>query len=115
VSDPGTVVLAPVPNLIAGIPVELGLEASTPCGDEGATGMPVQIGFTSGHSVSRILNFNDEAGAVLEGEIEGVPFSCDAWEQEDGPGTLVLSATNLDTQISPGMPADIVAQFRFVD
>lgn len=115
VSGPGTVVLAPVPGFITGIPVELGLEASTPCGDEGITGMPVQIGFTSGHSVSKILNFNNEAGAMLEGEIAGVPFSCDAWADEDGPGSLVLSATNLDTQISPGMLADVVAQFRFVD
>ena len=115
VSGPGTVVLAPVPNLLTGIPVELTVETSTPCGDEGITGMPVQIGFTSGHSVSKILNFNNEAGAMLEGEIDGEPFSCDAWDQEDGPGTLVLSATNLDTQISPGMLVDIVAQFRFVD
>lgn len=116
VSVPGTVVLAPVPGgFITGIPVELGVETSTPCGDEGITGMPIQIGFTSGHSVSKILNFNNEPGAVLEGEIEGEPFSCDGWADEDGPGTLVLSATNLDTQISPGMLADIVAQFRFVD
>jgi hypothetical protein len=114
-SEPGTVALAPVPGVISGIPVELNLETSTPCGDEGITGMPIQIGFTSGHSASRILNYNAEPGAVLEGALDGEPFSCDAWDQEDGPGTLVLSATNLDTPISPGLVADTLVQFRFVD
>src|SRR5262249_25447861 len=40
VSPPGTLVIAPDPNgIIKGLPVELTQETSTPCGDEGATGM----------------------------------------------------------------------------
>jgi hypothetical protein len=114
-SGPGTVVLAPAGGgLINGFQVELTQEASTPCGDEGIVGTPVSIGFTSGHSVSRVVDFNNSAGQELSGEIDGAPFSCDAFDQEDGPGTLVLSATNLDTPIAGGS-ADIVAQFRFVD
>jgi hypothetical protein len=113
-SGPGTVVLAPAGGLINGFQVELTQEVSTPCGDEGIVGTPVQIGFTSGHSVSRVLDFNNNPGQELSGEIDGEPFSCDAFDQEDGPGVLVLSATNLDTPIVGGS-ADIVAQFRFVD
>jgi hypothetical protein len=65
--------------------------------------------------MSRILDFNNLPGEELSGDLEGVPFSCTAWTQENGPGTLVLSATNLDTQITAGMAGDIVAQFVFAD
>jgi hypothetical protein len=70
---------------------------------------------TNGLAFIELTDASAEPGAVLEGEIDGEPFSCDAWDQEDGPGTLVLSATNLDTPISPGLLADTVVQFRFVD
>src|SRR5262249_15139967 len=89
VSPPGTLVIAPDPNgIIKGLPVELTQETSTPCGDEGATGMSLSIGFTTGHSTSEILSFNDVAGTTLSGELTGVPFDCNAWTQENGPGTL---------------------------
>ena len=116
VSPPGTLVIAPDPNgIIKGLPVELVQESSTPCGDENATGMSLSIGFTTGHSSSEILNLNNVPGTSLTGEVTGEPFDCNAWAQENGPGTLVLSATNLDTQIAPGNLADIVAQFVLVD
>ena len=115
-SPPGTLVIAPDPHgIVKGLPVELLQEQSTPCGDESATGMSLAIGFTTGHSASQILHFNDQPDATLSGEVSGVPFDCNAWTVEDGPGTLVLSATNLDTQIAPGTAADIIAQFVLVD
>jgi hypothetical protein len=115
-SPAGTLVIAPDPHgFVKGIPIEFSQEGATPCGDEGVVGTPLAIGFTTGRSVSHILNFNNEAGATLSGELTGVPFSCDAWTTEDGPGTLVLSAANLDTQIAPGSMADIVAQFQLAD
>jgi len=117
-SPPGTVVIAPDPSnahLIAGIPIEFSQEAATPCGDERVAGTRLAIGFTTGRSISEIKHFNNEEGMTLSGEITGVPFSCDNWSQEDGPGTLVLSASNLDTPIPGGSFSDIVAQFKLVD
>jgi hypothetical protein len=118
VSPPGTLLIAPDPSpaqLIRGIPIELSQEASTPCGDEGITGSRVQIGFTTGRSVSQVLDFNNMLGSTLVGpEIVGAPFDCANFAQENGPGTLVLSATNLHTAIG-GQPGDIVAQFVLVD
>jgi hypothetical protein len=115
-SPPGTLVLAPDPNgIVAGIPIELSQEASTPCGDEGAVGMPIRIGFTTGRAFSEVFNYNDIAGATLTGDpIVGMPFDCAHFSEENGPGTLVLSATNLDTPIA-GQPGDILAQFYLVD
>jgi len=116
VSPPGTLVIAPDPNgIIKGIPVELSQEASTPCGDENAPGMSLSIGFTTGRSMSHILNANNDPGTMLMGELHGVPFDCNAWPVEDGPGTLVLSAMNLDTPVAAGLVTDIVAQFVLVD
>jgi hypothetical protein len=115
VSPAGTVVIASNPPIINGLPVELSQEQSTPCGDEGVTGMRVAIGFTTGRSTSEILHFNNGAASdTLSGEVTGVPFSCAAWTEENGPGTLVLSATNLDTQVV-GSVSDIVAQFVLAD
>jgi hypothetical protein len=117
VSPPGTLVIAPdAGGIIHGIPGELSQEASTPCGDEGVVGRPTVFGFTTGRSISQVLNYNNEPGSTLESPvIHGTPFSCERWGEEDGPGTLVVSATNLDTQIAPGSFADIVAQFVLVD
>jgi hypothetical protein len=116
VSPPGTLTIAPDPNgIILGIPIELSQEASTPCGDEGVTGTRVQIGFTTGRSESRVIDYNNMSEAMLIGpEIVGVPFNCATFAQEDGPGTLVLSAANLHTLVG-GAPSDIVAQFVLVD
>jgi hypothetical protein len=117
VSPPGTLVIAPDGNgIIHGIPAELSQEVATPCGDEGVIGRPVRFGLTSGRSVSQILNYNNDPGSTLDSPIvRGAPFACQNWAQEDGPGTLVVSATNLDTEIAPGSFADIVAQFVLVD
>jgi hypothetical protein len=95
--------------------VELAQESSTPCGDEGVTGYPVTIGFTTGRAAGRVLTYNNERGSTLEAPpIMGAPVSCEHWSEEDGPGTLVLSAPNLDTLVAGGF-ADIIAQFVLVD
>lgn len=116
VSPPGTLIIAPDPNgVVFGLPIELTQEASTPCGDEGIVGIPVRIGFTTGRSLSQVVDYNNVAGTTLSGDpIVGVPFDCAHFSEENGPGTLVLSATNLDTSIA-GAPGDILAQFFLVD
>jgi hypothetical protein len=115
-SPPGALVIAPAPNgIVKGLPVQLIQERATPCGDEGATGPSLSIGFTTGRSLGEVLNYNNTAGSTLSAEIRGVPFSCATWTEEDGPGTLVLSAANLDTAIAPGLITDIIAQFELVD
>jgi len=114
-SPAGTLVVAPDPNgLTEGLPIVLTQELSTPCGDEGVTGVRQIIGFTTGRSVGTVLNYNNQPGAMLSAEITGVPFSCAAWTQEDGPGTLVLSAPSLDTVV-PGLVSDFLGEFKFVD
>jgi hypothetical protein len=77
--------------------------------------MPIRIGFTTGRAFSEVFNYNDIAGATLTADpIAGIPFDCAHFSEENGPGTLVLSATNLDTPIA-GQPGDILAQFNLVD
>jgi hypothetical protein len=116
VSPPGTVLISPDPvnGFTKGLPVEIVQEHTTPCGDEGATGFSTSIALTSGHAVGRVLHFNDSA-ATLSADVTGAPFSCDAWSAENGPGTLVLSAANLDTPVAPGSVTDIITEFVFTD
>ena len=116
VSPPGTVLISPDPvnGFTKGLPVEIAQEHTTPCGDEGATGFSTSIALTSGHAVGHVMHFN-ESGATLSAEVSGAPFSCDAWSVEDGPGTLVLSAANLDTPVAPGSVTDIITEFVLTD
>jgi hypothetical protein len=79
------------------------------------TGQRLSIGFTTSHAVGRILGLNNDPSATLTADIRGVPFSCETWTQEDGPGTLVLSAPNIDTRIAAGVVADILAEFELSD
>jgi len=45
----------------------------------------------------------------------GVNFDCAAWDQENGPGTLVLAAPSLNTLAVNQQPTDIITSFVFVD
>jgi hypothetical protein len=48
-------------------------------------------GFTSGLARSDILDANNVAGQLFRHDEQGENFSCAAWTQENGPGTLVFS------------------------
>lgn len=51
--------------------------------------------YTTGHSVSRVLNHcpggTAPTGSVPTFDGQGAPFDCAAWTTTDGPGRLVLS------------------------
>jgi len=100
--------------LWAGLPVELLRERSTPCGDEGVTGVRQPLGLTTARSWAWIRNSNNQPGVTLSAEITGVPFSCESWTEEDGPGTLVFSTPILDSPL-PGSVSDMIGMFMLVD
>jgi hypothetical protein len=76
--------------------------------------MSVAIGLTSGQSVCRIVHYNNDVDDLTD-ERMGENFSCAAWDEEDGPGTLVLAAPQLDLQALGPMPTDIITVFVFDD
>ena len=116
ISPPGTVLISPDPvnGFTKGLPVQVLQEHALPCGDENVTGLTTSIAFTTGHAVGTVLDYNNQPG-MLSADVIGVPFSCDAWTQEDGPGTLVLSVANLDTPVPPASVTDIITQFVLAD
>lgn len=109
----GELFIAPVPELgLTGFPVEIVQEDALPCGDEeGGSGMSVAIALTTMRSGSRILDANASIGAELEFSMEGEPFDCDAFTEENGPGVLVFTAPQYHLPVL----GDGVTQFRFSD
>ena len=117
-AGPGAVLLSPDPiaNVTKGIPVAIIQEAALPCGDEpNASGYSTSIALTTGTARCTIIDYNGQPGATLTAEQTGVNFDCAAWDQENGPGTLVLAAPSLNTLAVNQQPTDIITSFVFVD
>jgi hypothetical protein len=116
-SGPGAVLIAPDPGGVTkGLPVEITMEDALPCGDEGnAPGISVAIALTTGRGLGRILDYNNNAGAELRDDRTGQNFSCPAWEEENGPGTFVFSAPQLDIFAIGSQPTDLISTFVLDD
>jgi hypothetical protein len=117
-AGPGAVLLSPDPitHVTQGIPVAIIQEAALPCGDEpNASGYSTSIALTTGTARCTIIDYNDNAGAMLTAQQTGVNFDCAAWDRENGPGTLVLAAPSLNTLAVNQQPTDIITSFVFVD
>jgi len=140
-SGPGAMVLAPVPGQgvdLNGLPVVLTTEKALPCGDEG-TPPVTDFALTTGIARSTIFNFSNQPDSCTTGkfgetcatdadcdtapgmgdglcgkltyEIQGQNFSCQNWSTTNGPGCLVLTAPQLDSnQTGDG---DIITAFKF--
>lgn len=117
-SGAGALLMAPDPNtgVTKGIPVAIIQEAALPCGDEpNASGFSTRIALTTGTARCTIVDYNNQPGATLTAQQSGVNFDCAAWDVENGPGTLVLSAPALNTLAVNQQPTDIITTFVFVD
>jgi hypothetical protein len=112
-SGPGAVVLSPANGLL-GLPVAITQEDDLPCGDESTPGMSVAIALTSARSLSRVTNYNNDVDELTDDRL-GQNFSCSAWEEENGPGTLVLAAPQLDLLVLGPVPTDIISAFVLDD
>jgi hypothetical protein len=114
-TGPGEVIIAPNEQFgLTGLPVELLIENAPPCGDEGL-GERLMFGLTSGVSRSTILDFDDSgqngSGQKFSYPANGQNFSCADWQDQNGPGSLVLSAPVL--HLNPLNDGDIVTVFTF--
>ncbi len=134
-SGPGSAVLAPVFGL-NGLPVELSFEQSLPCGDEPtAPGFSQSFAFTTGTARAIVQNVSNEFGVCSDNsrctqdsdcdhadgvgrgvcghqlihEVRGENFSCQDWQNPNGPGCFVLAAPVLHAF----QGADLVTEFRF--
>lgn len=134
-SGPGSAVLAPVLGL-NGLPVELSFEQSLPCGDEPvASGFSQSFAFTTGTARAVVRNVSNEFGLCSDNSactqdsdcdhadgpgrgvcghqlvhtVRGENFSCEDWQNPDGPGCFVLAAPVLHAF----QGADLVTEFRF--
>lgn len=99
-TGPGELFIVPNPDPAMqtnGLPIELGFESALPCGDE-SRGNRIGFALTTGKSVSRVMNANNELGRTLNFEAQGENFSCTDW-QSNTRGRLVLSAPALDQSL----------------
>ncbi len=106
----GAVVIAPDQDReLTGLPMRLSIQSSLPCVDPGP-GATITFAFTSGQSVSSILNFSNMLGQTVTVTIRGENFSCADWRNPNGAGKLVLGAPAVDQNPLGG---DIVTSFTF--
>jgi hypothetical protein len=109
-SGRGAVVIAPDPEReLTGLPMRLSIQSSLPCVDPGPDAT-ISFAFTSGQSVSSIMNYSDRLGQTLTFTTRGETFSCTDWRNPNGPGKLVLGAPAIDQSPTGG---DIVTGFTF--
>jgi hypothetical protein len=113
-SGPGAVIIASNPPF-QGLPATLLMEGDLPCGDEGVQGMETTFAFTTGTSRGHVDDFNDSPGATFTFETQGTNFSCRAWSQENGVGTLVLAVPTLDLNLPLVGFTDFISVFTFDD
>lgn len=112
----GALLIARDPELdTRGLPVEILMEESTPCGDEAAPGMSSEIGLSTAGSRIRVLAYNADPDATLEYLAGGETFSCQAWRTENGPGILVFAGISLDVPALPGAVTDLATAFVWDD
>jgi len=116
-SGPGAVLILPdvVGGTTRGLPVEIVDEDALPCGDEDAPGMTTEIALTSGLVAVEVTSLNNQPGESLTHEVSGESFSCAAWQEEDGPGTLVLGLPNLDVPAVGDQLLDVITFFVWDD
>lgn len=116
-SGPGAVLILPDPigGLIRGLPVEIASEKAVPCGDEGAAGMTTEIALTSGIVRVEVSNVDNQPAQTLNYQVPGENFSCASWQEEDGPGTLVLGLPGLDVPAVNDRRSDLITFFVWDD
>ena len=118
-SDSGAGAVWIVPGLLdgltRGLPVEILMEGSTPCGDEGVAATPAVLALTSGTVRVEVEDAGARRGESLSHEVTGESFSCDAWREANGPGTLVFGAPGLDVRAVGAAPADVLTFFVLDD
>jgi hypothetical protein len=116
-SGAGAVLILPDPasGFTRGLPVEIFNEKALPCGDEGAPGMTTEIALTSGIVQVDVTNLNNEPAEMLRHQVSGENFSCASWQEEDGPGTLVLGLPGLDVPAVGDQLLDVVTFFVWQD
>jgi len=89
-SGPGALLIAPDERFgTQGMPAEVAIDFDA-C-EQQPPGDMTLLGFTSGLARSDILDANNVAGQLFRHDEQGENFSCAAWTQENGPGTLVFS------------------------
>jgi hypothetical protein len=111
---PGAVIIASNAPF-QGLPAALLMETDLPCGDEGVPAMDTVFAFTTGTARGRVDDFNNSPGATFTYETRGANFSCRAWAQENGPGTLVLAVPTLDLSLPLVGFTDFISVFTFDD
>jgi hypothetical protein len=116
-SGAGAVLILPDPGggSTRGLPVEIANENATPCGDEAAPGMSTEIALSSGVVQVEVASLNNQPGEGLSHQITGENFSCASWQEEDGPGTLVLGLPGLDVPAVNDQLLDVITFFVWDD
>jgi len=94
---------------LQGLPLELTVE-ELPCGD-GAAGSVTAFGLVSALSRATILDVDDQLGESFTHTERGEAFSCHAWQQENGPGRLVITLPTVHGFLG----TDMVSVFTFDD
>ena len=112
-TGPGAIIIAPNEAFgLNGLPVELSIENTPPCGDEGP-GQQITFALTTGTSESMILDVNNSgtnnSGTKATFSAQGQNFSCSDWQDSNGPGRLVLTAPTLNL----GGFGDLLTAFIF--
>ena len=89
-SGVGALLIAPDSRFdVQGLPAETTI-APGPCAEHGP-GTPTTFGFVSGLSRAEIHDSNAVPDNLFQHDERGENFSCANWNQENGPGRLVLS------------------------
>jgi len=116
-SGPGGMVIAPDPETRqGGLSMESFVETALPCGDEPGTSRGVdQWVLTTGLVRGRVVDVDNVPGETMEFEAQGQNVSCDAWTEEDGPGTLVFVGPNVDQELTGLGLIDVVYVFVLDD
>lgn len=116
-SGVGAVLILPDPvgNVTRGLPVEIFNETALPCGDEGVSGMETEIALTSGIVEVEVENANNQPSETLSHQVSGENFSCVSWEDENGPGRLVLGLPGLDVPAVNDQLLDVLTFFVWED
>ena len=66
-------------------------------------------------SRAHIDDFSNSPGTTFDFETVGANFSCRAWAQENGPGTLVLAVPTFDLNLPILGFMDFISVFTFDD
>jgi hypothetical protein len=89
-SGVGALLIAPDDRFgTQGLPAEVAIDFDD-CEEQPRGDMTV-LGFTSGLARSDILDVDNMSGQLFRHDEVGQNFSCNAWTQDNGPGTLVFS------------------------